>query len=77
MKDYIKSDTTGRIYCPADCVRLVNIRQLLFYMMHGVEILDFYPSKDFKTGENILVYLVDKRDSQQTYKLWKETENNE
>lgn len=70
MKEYIKSDTTGKIYCPSNCIRLVNMRQLLFYMTRNVEILDFYPSKDFKTGEDILVFIVDKKNSQEAYRAW-------
>lgn len=70
LKDYIKSETTGKVYCPSDVVRLVNMRQLLFYMVQGVEILDFYPSKDFKSGDDILVFIVDKKDSQEAYRKW-------
>lgn len=70
MKDYARSDTTGKVYCASDCIRIVNLRQVVFYILHGVEILDFYPSKDFKTGENILVFLVDKKKSQEVYKMW-------
>lgn len=70
MKEYIKSNTTGKRYCPSDCIRLINIRQLLFYMKNGVEILDFYPSTDFKTGDDVLVFVVDKKDSQEVYKMW-------
>ena len=72
MKEYITSDTTGRTYCPSDSIRLLNVRQLVFYMNHGVEILDFYPSKDFKTGEDVLVFIVDKKASQKVYKMWTE-----
>lgn len=70
MKEYVKSDTTGKTYYPSDVVRLINIRQLLYYMNLGVEILDFYPSKDFKTGEDILVFIVNKKDSQKAYRKW-------
>ena len=70
MKEYITSDTTGRTYCPEDSIRLVNFRQLLYYINHGVEILDFYPSKDFKTGEDVLVFIVDKKKSQKVYRKW-------
>lgn len=70
MKEYAKSDTTGRIYYPSECVRLVNVKQLVFYMKNGVEILDFYPSKDFKTGEDVLVFIVNKKDSQEVYQMW-------
>lgn len=72
MKEYAKSDTTGRVYHPSECVRLVNMKQLVFYMKNGVEILDFYPSKDFKTGEDVLVFIVNKKDSQKVYQKWQE-----
>jgi len=70
MSEIIKSDTTGRTYDPSKCVRLVNIKQLMFYMKNGVEILDIYTSKDFKSGEDILVYVVDRVSSQDVYKKW-------
>lgn len=70
MKEIFKSDLTGKEYCPNDVVRLVNVRQLLFYMRNGVEILDIYPSKDFKTNDDILVFIVNKKDSQEAYKKW-------
>lgn len=73
MKDYSRSDTTGKIYCAEDSVRLLNIKQVMFYMLNGIEILDFYPSKDFKTGENIMVFVVDKKASQKVYQKWLET----
>jgi hypothetical protein len=73
MKDYIKSSTTGKRYCPEDTIRILNIRQIIFYMTFNVEILDFYPSKDFKTGEDVMVFLVDKKDSQEAYKRWLES----
>lgn len=73
MKEMIKSDTTGRVYDPSKCIRLVNIKQLMFYMKNGVEILDIYTSKDFKSGDDILVYVVDRVASQDIYKKWMAT----
>ncbi len=73
MNEMIKSDTTGKWYNPSECIRLLNIKQLLFYMNHNVEILDFYASKDFKTNEDILVFIVNKKDSQEAYKKWLES----
>lgn len=73
MKSYSRSDTTGKIYCAEDCIRILNIKQLIFYMLNGIEVLDFYPSKDFKTGENIMVFLVDKKASQKVYQKWLES----
>lgn len=73
MDEMIRSDTTGKWYDPKDVVRLINIKQLLYYMQHNVEILDFYASKDFKTNEDILVFIVNKKDSQEAYKKWLES----
>ena len=80
MKDYVTSVVTKRTYSPSDCIRLVNFRQFCFYLQHNVEVLDIYPSKDLKTGKDIVVYLVDKNDkhAKEVYEKWKklrETEN--
>ena len=65
-----KSYTTGKIYDPNKTARLVNCKQVAFYMSKEVEILDFYPSNDFKTGEPLLVFIVDKTDSHEAYEEW-------
>ena len=70
MKEYAKSDTTGKTYCASDVIRIINVRQAVFYMKNGVKILDFYPSEDFKTGEDVMVFLVNKKDTQEVYQKW-------
>ncbi len=70
MEELTKSPVTGKYYYPSECIRLINIKQMLFYMKEGIEILDFYPSKDFKTQDDVLVFLVNKRESQDAYKKW-------
>lgn len=66
----IKSETTNKIYDPNKTIRIVNIKQILFYMSRDVEILDFYPSEDFKTKEPVLVFIVSKYDSYEAYQDW-------
>ncbi len=77
MKESIKSDLTGKIYYPSDCLRLVNVPQLVFYMKHNVNILDIYTGKDLKTGKDILVYIVNPKEkrTQEVYRKWLETRN--
>jgi hypothetical protein len=41
-------------------------------MRNGIEVLDFYPSQDFKTGEDVMVFLVNKKDSQEVYQKWQD-----
>lgn len=75
MKETKTSRITGKSYCHSECLRLVNVKQFLFYIKMGVEILDIYPDQDFKTGEDILVFVVDKANSQEAYRLWQEKRN--
>lgn len=75
MKEYVRSKTTGKVYCPSDAIRIVNIRQVAQYMRKNIEILDFYVSKDLKTEEDILVFLVNKKESQKAYQEWLESRN--
>lgn len=71
----VESYSTGRTYNPHDVVRLVNTKQVCFYMKHGVELVDIYPSKDFKTNEDILVFVVNKHNTQEVYKMWMDNRN--
>lgn len=66
----IKSNFTGKMYDPSKSVRIVNMQQLAAYMANGVELLDIYISKDYKTERPILVGIVDKEESYESYKLW-------
>lgn len=70
MKDMVMSETTGKSYDTNSVVRLVNMQQLAAYMANGVELLDIYSSRDFKTNKPILVGIVDRKASQKCYDLW-------
>lgn len=66
----VKSNFTGKVYDPNKAVRILNMQQLAAYMANGVELLDLYISKDYKTERPILVGIVDRDDSYESYKLW-------
>lgn len=66
----VKSNFTGKFYDPDKSCRIVNMSQLAFYMENEVELLDLYVSKDYKTKKPILVGVVDKNSSYESYKLW-------
>lgn len=70
MKEYVKSTNTGKVYCPNDCVRIVNMRQAATYILNGVELLDVYASRDFKTNEPIMVTIFDRKESKEAYDKW-------
>jgi len=70
MKETVRSDTTQREYCPSDAIRILNTKQFGFYLRSGLTLLDVYPSQDFKTGDDVVVYVFDKKESQAAYRKW-------
>lgn len=73
----IKSNFTGKSYEPDKCCRIVNMLQLAFYIEQGVELLDLYVSKDYKTKKPILVGVIDRLDSFKAYQLWCDNKSEE
>lgn len=71
----IRSETTGLYYVPEKMVRIVRWKQVAFYMRHGIFPKDFFVSKDYKTKEDILVFLFDREESRSVYEEWKEILN--
>lgn len=72
MQRYCKSLLTGKSYFHDDGIRILNIKQALYYIDNGVELLDLYPSRSYQTGEKILVFVFNKRQSSLIYPQWKE-----
>lgn len=70
MKETVQSQTTGKTYSPADVVRIINYKQSAAYMAHGAELLDIYTSKDFKTGDPLLVFIFNRKETTLLYDLW-------
>lgn len=66
----VKSNFTGKSYDPNKCCRILNMMQLAAYMDYGVELLDLYVSKDYKTKKPILIGVVDRENSYDAYQLW-------
>lgn len=57
-----------------DFVRILNWKQATFYWaIKGIEPLSVYPSKDFKTGEALIVFTFSKSETQEAYKEWMES----
>lgn len=70
MKDLMTSDVTGKTYNPSKCVRILNSLQACKYIKNQCLPLDIYPSIDFKTGQDVLVYLFDREESKELYSAW-------
>lgn len=67
----ITSVTTGRTYESSRTVRIVNVKQVCFYVDRYIYPVDFFSSLDRKTGEPILVFLFYKDETYEAYTEWK------
>ena len=71
MQRYVKSLLTGKDYYHDNGIHILNIKQALHYIDKGIPLLDLYPSRSYQTGEKILVFVFDKKESISTYERWK------
>lgn len=71
MKDLVTSEVTGKTYDPSKAVRILNSLQCAKYMKNHCYPVDIYPSIDFKTGQDVLVYIFERTDeNQKLYQMW-------
>lgn len=69
-KELVYSDITGKNYPLSDAVRILNVKQAFYYIKSNVELYDLYPSNDFKTGKEVLVFIFSKEQSKPYYEEW-------
>ena len=70
LSERVESEVTGKFYPLADAMRILNVKQAMFYMKNNVELYDIYPSQDFKTGNDVLVFIFSKSQSRPYYEQW-------
>lgn len=70
LKNYAFSDTTGQRYDLDDAIRIVNLQQSIWYLKNNVKLYDVYPSKDFKTNRDIVVFIFSRKASKDAYDKW-------
>ena len=66
----VTSEVTGKTYDPTKTVRILNPIQSCLYMKARCLPVDVYPSIDFKTGKDVLVFLFDREQSRPLYTKW-------
>ena len=59
-----------RDYKESEVSRIVNPRQCMLYMKHGVFPIDIYTSIDNKTGNDVVVMIFLKEESYPLYQKW-------
>lgn len=69
-KDLILTNLRPKNYAPNEVCRIVNPKQSMLYIKHRLFPIDMYTSIDAKTGNDILVMIFDKEESQELYQAW-------
>ena len=69
--DYEISKISGKQYQLKDIVRVIDPKQMKLYVKNEVYPVDMYTTTDIETGEDKLVMLFSKKESQPLYILWK------
>ncbi|WP_418756039.1 hypothetical protein [Eubacterium ventriosum] len=57
-------------YCLKDVCRIVNQKQQLLYIKNNVYPIDIYTSIDQRTGNDIIVMIFSRKESEELYRLW-------
>lgn len=69
-KRYETSKITGRTYELFSQIRILNIKQSIFYLKNGVVLNDIEISEDRKTHEPVMVFLFNREDTRDAYDKW-------
>ena len=72
--DYEISNISGKQYQVKDVIRVIDPKQMRLYVKNEVYPIDMYTTTDMETGEDKLVMLFSKKESQPLYILWKKRE---
>lgn len=72
--DYEISKISGKRYQLKDVIRVIDPKQMKLYVKNEVYPVDMYTTTDIETGEDKLVMLFYKKESQSLYILWKNRE---
>lgn len=68
----IESSFKNKKYDSVDAIRILNGRQAAYYWANGCEPVDIYISKNFETGEPLIVYIFSRKMTKETgvYDSW-------
>ena len=72
--DFEISKISGQPYRLKDVVRVIDQKQMKLFIKHDVYPIDMYTTTDAETGEDKLVMLFSRKESQPLYVLWKKRE---
>jgi len=66
----IAGNYSGAKYLASEAIRILDPYQAALYWNNGLEPLEIYPSRDFKTGKALIVYVFKREDTKELFDLW-------
>lgn len=66
----MESSLNPRSYLLKEVCRIVDPKQHTLYVKNGKRPIDMYPSIDFNTGRDIVVYVYLRDETSDVYELW-------
>lgn len=70
MENKIKGKYSGKEYYANDALRILDPKQAALYWNYGIEPLDIYPSRDFKTNKSLIVFVFKRNETKEVFDLW-------
>lgn len=67
---YVESIITGKRYNVFDCIKILNIQQVIYYLKNNVSLQDMKISEDRQTGKPCLVFYFIREDTREVYDEW-------
>ena len=71
----VRGKFSGKLYNAADAIRIMAPLQAATYWCNGVEPLDIYPSKNFKTGKPVIVFVFKRSETKEVFDAWVKAQN--
>lgn len=70
MVNKIQSNINGKSYYAHEAVRILDPYQAALYWCNGVNLIDIYPSRDYKTNKALIVFVFKKKETKDVFDLW-------
>lgn len=66
----VKGRFSNKEYYANEAIRILDPQQAALYWAHGIEPLDIYSSRDYKTGKALIVFVFKRDETKEVFDLW-------
>lgn len=70
MNGKIIGKFSNKEYLASEAIRILDPNQAALYWANNVEPLDIFPSRDYKTGKALIVYVFKRSETKEVFDLW-------